>query len=698
VVSEPALPAGGGQDIGPYYTFTIIRPRGASGKKEKRLRLKKQRGYFHARSGGCGVRLRDPAVPFLYSDGIMGMSLDWNGDTLTKEENAMTRADRRCESPRTLFSFCRRRRALLAAACLMLAALCAGCARDAGQTDAASATPVLAEKDGAVWLVRGDRATALGDLADFGPGQGAANALTMMDVSNGWVYYVTGYDADSATGDLMAVGPAADARPVLVAQGVCAVRGSKNGGVLFCKNIRDGAGELWLCAPGGQPEMVARSVVPDMFEFSPDGSRFCFVKREGGDCALYVRGGDGERMLGKARSGELHYFSAQFDSEGGLLFTLGGADEIRICTDADGQTQQSASGMPVGLFGAADDYLYMEWTPGLDSAQAAPLCYKAPGREAVRISEACAGVQFAGGFVRLETNDCPRAFLIAEPAGDIWLCTTDGGRTHIGQTALPSSMVLGGSLKTAAVIQDGSLKLFRAENGQWAEPKALGTCYDFDSDGRYLYWRDQDNALNRCDMDTGGTKKLLDNALAFTLAGGKVFACVDNASVCRLDAGGPVTLLDEGGDLLDAANGVYVSTYGGDIVYCPAEGQAAPALSGASLVTARSRLWYGAFTAEARAALQTLSADAQYYLDSTGMGMGGAAPETPHGTPEEDAALAMSLAPGTMPQDAWRAAGLYCGGFARLAAAGEDEAALADAQNMLGMAIELWDANSAGEE
>lgn len=603
---------------------------------------------------------------------------------------------------RRLFSLGRRYAVLTA--CLLLA-LCTGCSQPAEQLPQpgakALAHPVLAEKDGMIWLVCGDRTMELGDMTALSPDREDSNPLVMMKSSDGGrVYYLANCNPDTGTGDLMTVDTRLWTKPAQVAEDVCAACVSANGAALYCKNVRDGAGELWLSVPGGKPELIAQPVVPDMFQFSQDG-RMQYVVNANGEYALYVCAGNEARMLCKAEPPEFRNFLAMFDSKGGLLFSLGTSDEYRIYTDVDEETKQvTQGGEAMGLFGAADDFLYMNLeNMDLHNVQAGMLLYyKAPGQEAVCLSEACAGVQLAGEFRRIEMSNCPRAFLVAEPAEDgvtedIYFCTTGGEKTHIGQAELGSYMVLGSSLKTAAVMQQGGLYLFHSADGKWTGPEPLGTCHNFDSGGRILYWLDDDDTLNRCDPDTGATAKLLDKTMDFTLSGDEVYVCIDNKTVGRLDGNGVVTLVNTGGDMTDAGNGVYVSTFDDEIVYCPVGGKTSTTvLSGAKMTTCRGRFNYGAFTEETKAALQTLSEDALYYLDNMGLATYAdlEVPKTPHGTLEEDLVLARSLWPGTMSKDAWQAAAMFCDGFTALTHSNGADEEMENAENLLGMAVSMW--------
>jgi len=589
-------------------------------------------------------------------------------------------------------------------------AVCPGCSQTtAPQNGGTQARPVFAEKDGAVWAVCGDRATELGDAAALSMEQDNPYALSIMASSgSNQVYYISNYDAGSCSGDLMTTDAASGAQPRLVAQDVSAACMSAKGDALFCKNVKNGAGELWLCEAGGQPGMVAESVVPDMFGFSTDGGQCHYVRSTDDAYELYVHSGDDSRMLWKAEPPEFRYFTIIMDGQGGTLFGLGKTpDDVCLYADVNGQTTQVASsGEPACLFGAADDFLYiiMENELSFDSSDTFRLYYKAPEKDAVCLSEICCGCQFSGpsdnGQLLTVENNRSKAFLLAEQADDakredLYLCTIGGEKSYIGPVELYSGMVLGTSLKTAAVLQEDGLYLFHKEADGWTGPEPMGDCYNFISDGRYLYWLNHENVLNRCDLDTGDTKKLMDKAMDLVLVGDKVYVCVDNDSVCRLDGDNAVTLVKEGGDLTSAGSGVYVATFGGDIVYCPANGSKADTvLSGAEPVSKSGRFRYGVITDEARTALKRLSEDAEYYLD--GMGIVTYAdmdvPNAAHGTLEEDAVLARSLWPGTMEKNAWQAAGYFDVGFALLAQADEtDPAALEQAQNALHTAIMIWD-------
>ncbi len=218
-------------------------------------------------------------------------------------------------------------------------------------------------------------------------------------------------------------------------------------------------------------------------------------------------------------------------------------------------------------------------------------------------------------------------------------------------------------------IQDDGLYLYRCVDGEWTGPELLGTSYQFDWDSRYLYWLDTGNVLHQCDLDSGSTKQLLDKAIGFWLIDDELYICVDNSSVGRLTDTGMETLFKAGGDVIQAAGGIYVSTFKGDIVYCAKDGtEQKSMLSEAEIMGGRGRLRFGYLSEQAKVSLKVLQEDAEYYLNI--VDADGAETLEPHGTPEEDAALALSLWRGTIPEDAFQAAGLFFDAFSRMAKEG----------------------------
>lgn len=228
---------------------------------------------------------------------------------------------------------------------------------------------------------------------------------------------------------------------------------------------------------------------------------------------------------------------------------------------------------------------------------------------------------------------------------------------------------MGDNLTSVMAIQDDGLYLYRYIDGEWTKPASLGTCYRFDWNSRYLYWLDTGNVLHQCDLDSGSTKQLLDKAMGFWLIEDELYICVDNSSVGRLTDKGMETLFKAGGDVTKTAGGIYVSTFDGDIVFCANEGtEQKPMLSEAEIMGGRGRLRFGYLSEQAKVSLKVLQEDAEYYLNI--VDADGAETLEPHGTPEEDAVLALSLWRGTMPEAASRAAGFFFDAFSQMAKEG----------------------------
>ncbi len=596
---------------------------------------------------------------------------------------------------------------------ISLAAFLAGCSPTALQQTpqidlSASVKPLVVQKDGAVWLLSGENAQQLGNYASLCTEPGDPHSLSVMVSESGWVYYVSGYDPHKGAGKLMMTHGDADTRPLNVSGNVSAACVSRDGQALFCKNVRDGAGELWLCAPGRKAQMVAQSVVPDMFSFSDDGSQFYYVKNIGKAYELNLVSGGDIRVLYQADPPEFRYFTAVFDGKGGLLFGFGRSlDEMSFYNDKDGKLTEGG-GQPVGVFGAADDFLYnrMEQDSLYSGQQSYQLYYKAPGQDAEPISEKCCGIVFPGQSTGYFNIGDSKTFLLAELSGDagtedvneytitedgtnieqsvdaamqeLYLYMIGGEKTYIGQASLYSHLVLANGLNSVVAIQEDGLYLYHRTDGEWTASESLGTCLGFDWNDRYFYWLDQGYVLHQCDLDSGSTKALLDKALDFWLIDDEVYVCVDNESIGRLTDSGLETLLQEGGSVTTAAGGLYISTVYGDIFFCSKDGtEQKRMLSKAEAVRGRGRLRYGYLTDQTKAALELLTEDAEYYLNAADSDSAEILQE-PHGTPEEDAALALSLWRGTMPDTAYNAAGYFYEAFSRMAEEGGSSVSISD--------------------
>lgn len=654
------------------------------------------------------------------------------GHRCTDKDCNTTRKTRKRDNRRSVNHVVKTLAYFCAGMALFATALFAGCGSAVLQEPSridltVSVKPLLAEQGNEVWLLSGKNSRKLGNVDSLSTERGNPDSLSVMVSESGWVYYVSPHNLDKGTGDLLMTHGDSEALPVRVSGDVSAACVSRDGQALFCKNVGDGARELWLCAPGGKTKMIAQGVVPDMFSFSDDGSQFHYVRNTGSAYGLYLASGSDSRMIYQAEPPEFRYFTAIFDGKGGLLFGLGRTlDEMCMFSDKDGKLTESG-GQPVAVFGTTDDFLYyrMEGDSPYEGQPPYRLDYKAPDKGVECVSENCSGVAFPGKSSWFFDIGSSKSFLLAESSGDVetldiplnsingenmyfessgdaateelYLYTIGGEKTYIGQASLYSNLLLSDSLNSVVVIQDDGLYLYHCEDGEWTGPESLGTCYQFEWNGRYLYWLDTGNVLRQCDLDSGSTKQLLDKAMGLWLIDDELYVCVDNERVGRLTKSGVQTLIKEGGDVTAAAGGVYVSTFYGDIVWCAKDGtEQKRMLSEAEIMRGRGRLRFGYLTEQAKAALTVLQKDASYYLGVTDAD--GGAPTAPYGTPEEDAMLALSLWRGTMPDDAFRAAGLFYDMFSRLA---EKKGNLSEDANeelfdLLNMASSLLDMSDEG--
>lgn len=564
--------------------------------------------------------------------------------------------------------------------------------------------PMLLQQDDVVFMINGYRKVRLGSVDEFTQ-DGIFKVRTIAARKNGDVYYLKNYDKSKGTGDLIAVRPGGS---MLVANDVYAAAAGCGGRALFVQNVENGAGELYLAEPGKLVVLVAKSVVPDIFGFSPNGTRYYYTVRKG-DMFSLCEGSLGSKanLVFEDDAAEFRYAFCNLADDGQMLFSLGtDAMKAQLMHYKDGEFEQMGEGIyPVAMFDRPDDFLFMRVEDCKSGTTTSSVFYKAPGEDPVCVSESVKGLalddflepdkQFvftegegqamgergvqatSTSSVSAKAQSTMSSFAAEQPNDTLYMYDAGYGKTMIGEIQAESSCTVSSEGKGVAVIQGdpskGSLYLSRKTDDGYSTLEKIDDAviqYEFDDSADYLYWTDSDFVLKRCDVKTGQVEMLMDKVMRFWVIEDTLYACEDGMSIYRWCGDKSVKLHGHANNVTQTSGGVYVTTLDNELVFYAYDCDEGKMMCTdiQQLDYTRLRIRYSQLTQDTEKVLRALYEDALFYVrmdESTETSE--VTIEKPHGTAQEDLALVLSLVRGTYPQDADSLVHYFCEGFASLA-------------------------------
>lgn len=584
----------------------------------------------------------------------------------------------------------------------------------------ASHRPMLVKQGNDVYMLNGDRKVRLGSTDELSQ-DGELQLQCMAAHENGDLYYLKNFDKAAGTGDLMAVRPGG---PLLVTHDVYAAAAGGGGRALFLQNVENGSGDLYLAEPGKLVTLVDKSVIPDVFGFSPNGERYYYTVRKGDTFAIYEGSvGSKANLVHEDDAAAFRFVYFRLADDGHMMVGTGtDVTAIPLRYYKDGEFEVMGMGIqPVAVFDSLDEFLFMRMEDLKNETMSPPVFYKAPGQEPVCVCEGAISLSFDDyeypkkTFVFTEGDRQDSAMKgergvqaksvmssVAQEltTGTVCVYNAEHGKTVIGEVQADSSISISSGGNGIAVMQyqpagDGSLLMSRkAEHGYTPLEKIDDTVwqYKFDDSGNYLYWVTTDYVLKRCDIEIGQIETLMEKVMKLWVIEDTLYVCEDGSSIYRWYGDEPVKLHRHANDVTETSGGVYVTTLDNEIVFYAHDNDLGETMCSdiVQLNSPASRFKYTQLTDKIAKTLRMLYEDACFYM---GRGEGKTITK-PHGTAQEDLALALSLVRGTYPEYAHTMVHFFCEGFNHLAEWDKDktnEELQRQALNELGAAISVYE-------
>lgn len=571
--------------------------------------------------------------------------------------------------------------------------------------------PTLMTKNNQIYLVNGQKLVQLGAEDEICMTQDNREIISgMLSHNNTRLYYIKNYDITSAAGDLYIVNIENMTAPALKAKNVFCAAASNNGNALYLANVIDGAGDLYFVNREGSIALIDSSVAPELYGFSPDGNNFFYVKKSGDQYVWLLKCGNqpAQRVL-QDKTKQHRYICAKVDNAGRLLFGIGSSEaDYQIYLYENGQTHRIDMGK--GLFQPYVDeddvrYFLCGEMPQVFDVSGSPLYFVGEDRKAKKVSDNASGVVSGVYDTRLNahlnfewlyaehdeitsdgssglqlydletgayTGDVLDEYEPSLSENKIFIYSKEIGSQYICNVSVNEFCSFAGSSSSVLIYGDiqAPLSLVRKSGNGWSEPELLSDAAMWIiSDDKYVWWIDQNFELWRSALQTGQKEILMDKAMNVILSGDTVYVCVDNQSICRLDNGKSVRLIDAN-TMFETANGCLVLTEDGRLVHFEnGKDAGATVMEGALWSSANFYgIRYSLLTDDDATKLKELRDDAVYYQNMNGMLSGNwEVISSPHRSLEDDLALAQSYAYyGRLPNQLRYVTGYFADGFADL--------------------------------
>jgi hypothetical protein len=437
-----------------------------------------------------------------------------------------------------------------------------------GNSGKAVVGPMIYTEDGDAFLAVGAQSIPLDD-AGYSYG-GHLNAIVLEDGST--MFYMADVSESSGEGDMMRIQlGSAKAEPEIVAEDVYGAEISDDGGkILYVTDVEGGAGDLYICTPGRDPQPVDESVY--RFSISPNGKYvyYTVVDDDFNETLYLYSGGEPEEVMDIDEEEALS--SGYIDDSGRILFTVDDSDDHTVLyLYANGNAEKiSKDTGAYRMLDSAVEFFYVE-----DTEDGTELYYYNAGEE-VCVTKEFDGLDFP---TIVNTNEhFDRHFVYQE--------TSDSGKITLYECVLPESstkmLKVDGSysidptFKAIAYSDDGELCLARKSGSSWEDVQDVcdySPSYRFDENGRYLYYisaDDGDYVGDLCRIPaTGGEEEiLLEDVTSFLLAGGKVYAInEDGEAYLVTNPKDSVKIEEDIISLYEAASGIYLTGDDGELYY-----------------------------------------------------------------------------------------------------------------------------------
>lgn len=459
------------------------------------------------------------------------------------------------------------------AAALVIVAVVLVLCLSPGGTGGAKPEPMLFMEDEDVYLMAGTETIQL-DEAAFAAGYESNYLNAMVSVDGNTLYYLADVNSSSGEGDLMRIALGkANAEAESIAEDVYSARISADDKkVLYISDYEDGAGDLYLCTPGGKPEQIGESVYGRNYSFTPNAGIVYYTTTDGsgGFSLMQYSGGEEteiEDMDDASPSGmymddsgkALYKVYSEEDGEYTLYLYTNGKSE-RICTDTEYIYTYP-------ILCKADEFLY-----GIEGE----LYYYRQGEDE-RVTDEFYGIDFMQpSFDPREGNG--RHFMLTEgeTSEDLVLYEVNlpGDPVKIGK--MDGSYITSESGTMIAYRSNDNLYLVKKAGSGWSDREKI--CEDplyasFDESGRYLYYivKDGDNYsgdLCRVRVSGGEEEVLMSDVTEYFLTGSGVYAIDDEYEAYFVMGEDDSESIEEDiYSVYNAAEGVYLSSNGGELYY-----------------------------------------------------------------------------------------------------------------------------------
>ncbi len=425
--------------------------------------------------------------------------------------------------------------------------------------DTPVAPPFIFENNADIFMASGENVITLGSRQSLSGCYKEMNCA--LSENNRYLYYIEDTDISTGMGKLKQAPTDAVSSPITVEDGVCAAQVSPDGSLMYIKNIRGVAGELYLYK-GGKSSLVESNVLPIYFDFSKSASCISYIVQESaGTFALYVKRNDEEPKLVTRVTAEVSIDDGvnisnigcvvPFDS-GQVLYSLEKNYNMQLYFyDYSGKTETICSDGYVIRTYADGSFLYADTAKN-------NLWYKSPRTVAVNIT---------GNYSYTRFSEETDRFLLMEHLGDsldgsrVMMHEVDENREKIAISVGDDSIfeinsrfdcvvyenkgVLYASRKT----NDGWMEtdLFEAPEGGIAAGSKSGIVARFDGAGDNLYFFDEYNCgpLYRYSLKDGKTEKLIDRVESIYVFDKTAYAHAAGDKLHMIE-GGIVKMVSEG--------------------------------------------------------------------------------------------------------------------------------------------------------
>jgi hypothetical protein len=394
------------------------------------------------------------------------------------------------------------------------------------EPEAPVAAPFIYEKDEDIFMASGKNKVKLGSRQSFYGCYKVMNCVLSDD--NRYLYYIEDTDITTGMGTLKKTSTDAASSPVTIESGVCAAEVSSAGSIMYIKNIKGIAGDLYLLK-NGKSSLIDKNVLPVFMKFSQDGNCISYIVKEGGQTfALYIKKGNEKPVMAVPITAEATINdginlsriidTVPFDS-GQILYSIKENYNMPLYFfNLDGKTERICNDGYIIKTYPDGDFLYADIAKN-------NLWYKSPGADAVNITE-----NYSYSIFPVDSN----RFLLLEHIGD----GIENSRVmmyEIGEDKKKTTISLGddkifeinAAFDCVAYECGGVLYASRKTNTGWKETNLLKVSEDkiragspksgivarYDLQGENLYFYDEYTCgpLYRFSLKEEKTVKLLNN-------------------------------------------------------------------------------------------------------------------------------------------------------------------------------------------